>query len=549
MPEKEFNLIDEPWVRVMRADGSTEDISLRDALVRAHEFIDLGGETQPQNIAVLRLLLAVLHTVFSRADENGDDAPIEDWEDALDRWQALWARDALPETPVADYLDQWHERFWLFHPERPFMQSVSAANGTQCATSKLIGELSESGNKVRLFQTRTGEGKQRLSYAEAARWLLYLNGFDDAALKPHIPKEQRQSTISVAWLGRLGLIYAKGKNLCETLLLNLTLLKNGSEPWDAPLPDWERETPREVELRAIPMPNDPAALLTLRSRLILLDREDGAVTGYGILCGDSFDSSDAFAEQMTVWRRAPEKKGQAAYCYPQTHEAARQMWRDFANMFAVERKENAAPLPGVVEWIAALQKDDILKRKEYIQFATVGNRYDSAQRSAVTDSVGDSLTFHTALFGRMNAGWLSRIAEEIQKCDAAAQEVGHLAGNIYIAGGGDQMNATPSSPSASRAREQWYARLDAPFRAWLRSAAPETDDLEDKIAEWHQTARGIALALGREMVEQAGQKALFGRMVTVKIKNKEQKQRYAAPEAYLWFRAKIYKAYPKEGQA
>lgn len=141
MPEKEFNLIDEPWVRVLNADGSTTEVSLRDALVRAHEFIGLGGETQTQNIAVLRLLLAVVHTVFSRMDENGEAAPLEDEEMALDRWAALWENGALPEQPIAAYLDKWHERFWLFHPERPFMQAVSAENGTSNDAKKLIGEI------------------------------------------------------------------------------------------------------------------------------------------------------------------------------------------------------------------------------------------------------------------------------------------------------------------------------------------------------------------------------------------------------------------------
>lgn len=543
MPEKEFNLIDEPWVRVLNADGSTSEVSLRDALVRAHEFIDLGGETQTQNIAVLRLLLAVVHTVFSRMDENGEDAPLEDEEMALDRWAALWENSALPEQPIAAYLDKWHERFWLFHPERPFMQAVSAENGTKCAASKLIGELSESGNKLRLFQSRAGEGKQSLSYAEAARWLLYLNGFDDAALKPHIPKDQRQTTISVAWLGRLGLLCAKGKNLCETLLLNLTLLKNGSELWDEARPDWEREVPREEELRKVAVPNDPAAMLTLRSRLILLSRENGRVNGYGILCGDSFDSENAFAEQMTVWRYMPEKKGQAAYYYPQMHMAEKQMWRDFANMFAGAEHTR---LPGVVEWAAALQKHKILDRKEYIQFATVGNRYDSSQKSAVTDSVGDSLTFHTELFGELHAGWRSRIAEEIQRCDTVAFELGRLAGNIHIAGGGDTENA---SDAGKPVKEQWYAGLDQPFRIWLRSIEPETDAIDEKIGAWQQEARSMALALGRKLVAQAGEKALFGRTIEQKSGSKTKKQHYSAPEAYLWFQAKIYKEYPKEGQA
>ncbi|MFQ6841515.1 MAG: type I-E CRISPR-associated protein Cse1/CasA, partial [Agathobaculum sp.] len=158
MTETAFNLVDEPWIRVLQPDGAAAEVSLRDVLLRAHTFADLGGELPTQNIAVLRLLLAVLHTVFSRMDETGAQAPLEEPDDAIERWVSLWSCGALPEEPIVQYLEQWHERFWLFHPTRPFGQSQTAQQGTQCSAAKLIGELSESGNKLRLFPSRTGEG-------------------------------------------------------------------------------------------------------------------------------------------------------------------------------------------------------------------------------------------------------------------------------------------------------------------------------------------------------------------------------------------------------
>lgn len=96
--------------------------------------------------------------------------------------------------------------------------------------------------------------KNRHFLRGSARWLLYLNGFDDAALKPHIPKEQREGKIALAWLGQLGFVYAKGNNLFETLLLNLVLLRPDHSLWGENCPAWERETPRSEELRVIPLP-------------------------------------------------------------------------------------------------------------------------------------------------------------------------------------------------------------------------------------------------------------------------------------------------------
>ncbi|MDR3766404.1 MAG: type I-E CRISPR-associated protein Cse1/CasA [Butyricicoccus sp.] len=540
MTEPVFNLVDEPWIRVLRSDGTEEEVSLRDALLRAHTFVDLGGELQTQNIAVLRLLLAVLHTVFSRTDETGASVPLEEPDDAVERWESLWLRGELPEQPIAQYLKQWHERFWLFHPERPFGQSQTAQQGTQCSASKLIGELSESGNKLRLFASRTGEGKAHVTYAEAARWLIYLNGFDDAALKPHIPKEKREGKIAPAWLGQLGLVYAKGNNLFETLLLNLVLLRPDHTLWGENRPAWERETPRGEELRVIPLPDNLAELLTLQSRLIWLNREEEVVTGYGILCGDSFDPQNTFAEQMTAWKKI-EKKNEPVYYVPWPHEPGKQMWRDFANIFMTS--ENAASsnqAPGVVQWIVWLKRKRYLQKKKYVQFATACNRYDSSQKSAVTDVLGDTLTMQAALLDALGVPWQKRIATEVEKCDAIAQEVGLLAWRIFIADGGDSKNSEKDNAVRLVAYEKWYDRIDEPFRRWLHSIDPEKDAVDgDKLTEWIMTARRLALHLGQEYMEHAGTNALFGRRITEKTK----KRLYAAPRAYSWFRKRAYEIY------
>lgn len=72
MNEREFNLLDEPWIIVLNFDGSTEKVSLIDALARAAEFSGLAGELPTQDAAILRLLLAVLHRVIAGYGPNDD---------------------------------------------------------------------------------------------------------------------------------------------------------------------------------------------------------------------------------------------------------------------------------------------------------------------------------------------------------------------------------------------------------------------------------------------------------------------------------------------
>lgn len=65
MTDKEFNLLDESWVRVITPECEIREVSLTDAIVHSHEYSGLCGELPTQDVAVMRLLLAVLHTVFS----------------------------------------------------------------------------------------------------------------------------------------------------------------------------------------------------------------------------------------------------------------------------------------------------------------------------------------------------------------------------------------------------------------------------------------------------------------------------------------------------
>lgn len=114
------------------------------------------------------------------------------------------------EDVIRTYLEKYHERFWLFHDQYPFWQIPEAAVGTEYTVAKLNGELSESGNKVRLFPLCNGIKKQEMEYAAAARWLLYVNAYDDTSAKP---KGKGLPSPGVGWPGKLGLIAAVGDNL------------------------------------------------------------------------------------------------------------------------------------------------------------------------------------------------------------------------------------------------------------------------------------------------------------------------------------------------
>lgn len=540
MDNKSFNLLDEAWIRVIYPDCREDEVSLKQIFAGAHTYTDLAGELPTQNAAVLRLLLAVLHAVFYRFDEEGNPSEITNSDDAYDRWQALWEMGRFPTKPIERYLESYRYRFDLFDDKRPFYQVPQAKIGTAYSSAKLNGEISESGNKKRLFPTITGEEKNTLSYAEAARWLLYLYAFDDSSLKP---KGDNLPSIGVGWLGQIGYIQLVGKNLFETLMLNLVLLNENDEPWGNPCPVWELEVPRSSERTRIAHPDNQAALLTLQSRRLLLKTENGLVTGYYLIGGDFIETKNAFCEQMTVWKPILKGKQELVGFQPARHNHERKMWQDFSGIAAANEKHH---MPGIVSWVNRLLEYDCLPPETMGVYRIVSVDYDG-KHCSIINVFEDTLTFHLNLLSELNGKWIERIANEVIGCERLAWAVGALAKELDLAAAGDSKLKEfdlaakgKCKSSVELAKEQLYYRIDVPFRSWLLTLDADQSDIEreEKSAEWRDTAVQIADRLGQELVKQAGPAAFSGKSVESN-KQKDAKDYYCAPDSYNSFRLKL----------
>lgn len=521
MEEREFHLCREPWIYVMEQDYQVKEVTLIDALVNADKYRGLAGETETQNIAIIRFLLAVLHTVFSRQNEKGEKVSIDTKAEALRCWGAIWEIGYFPRKLIEEYFSQWEDRFWLFDYKYPFYQ-VPRIEGTNNPAKKMNGAIVESSNKIQLFSMRTGIEKEVLSYAEAARWLIYLQAFGDTAAKKPSPK--------LCWVGSLGTVAAKGKSLFETLMLNLTLLKNGMEIWGEAKPTWERAMPFSEKLQEIPIPDNQPELLTMQCRRVLLCREQGAVTGYVEAAGEYIHKESAFSEQMTFWTVRKSGKGGQEYV-PYLHEKARQMWRDFSSLVGDGSKQ-----PGVVSWISKLQTVGKIPKTRYISFQIVGVEYGS-MFCGMADEFSDELQFHISILNELGRKLQKRITDEVEHCNSLAKLVKQLAVSLDKATGGDGKSAS------MKAMEQAYYRLDIPFRQWLLHLDPEQNLEWQNIyfKEWRRTAKKIIIDLGQELVDQVGTAAISGRMVKEKLKNKEVEWHYSAPEAFNYFLYQIKK--------
>ena len=527
MSNTEFNLLYEPWVVVITNQGEQKEVSLLDAFEHAHEYRSLAGELPTQDFAVLRLLLAALYATFMRADVDGKPDKVDSADKALLRWKQLWDAGVFPLKAIKARLIPYEDRFYLFHPERPFYQVASLAQGTEYSAAKLIGDLSESGNKPRLFPLRTGNAKECLSNAEAARWLLYLNAFDDTSAKPSV-RGAGLPSVGAGWLGKLGLVAIEGKTLFETLLLNFVLLNENGDVFGASKATWELDDAHQKERVPIVLPTDPLELLTLQSRRILLKRESGLVVGYLLLGGDFFEKENAFIEQMTTWRKDTTTK--TDIYNPRRHREARQVWREFSALLA--QTSEAQRRPGIVSWMATLRTEGLIEQKLF-KLRIAGIQF--ADKDFYVDGIiSDSLTMSTSLLTNLGSGWIDEIASLLDTTEKCVWWLGVLAQDIALALGNDDERNRAGVKAA--AQERAYFALDIPFRTWLAQLEPETDTHTEKQEAWLVEMRGIILNIGDDLVEEAGEQAIVGIYKagenTATIEN--------APRAFRKFRSRIY---------
>ena len=555
MRTDDFNLIDEPWIKVRTADAQVKELSLEDVFQQAHEIRAIAGELPTQDAAILRLLLAVLHTVFSRVDLDGEPSPLEEKDDALDRWQELWDGKQFPMEPLQTYLDSVKERFWLFDEEYPFYQFPEAKElskgEVKCKASKLNGSINESNNKARLFMGRHGEEKESLSYAEAARWLVHTVAYDDSTVKPTAAFNQRKANTKdktespgCGWMGKLGLVYAEGDNLFETLMLNLVFCPNAQ--WDEDHqeenPVWEWKDLSIQERKKVICPDNMAELLTFPSRCFLLERNNGRVIGAYPVGGMYFDEA-APLEQMTVRQGYTERKNTSPHKIfePEKHEEGAFFWQEFVSLLTQSEAEKDCR-PGVVQWINYLQScdADTLDPEKLIRFSSVSMDYGD-KGGSFKDARFDSLRLHTGLLSELGESWRKLISDEISFSKRIADKVKFLAQDLYIAENGsvgedivDNRKKDAVIRAGKNACIRFYGALDVHFRRWLESISVSSSDEEEKRKEWRELVLKEAASLAVELVNHAGPAAYQGKWI--EHKKEKTKKLYSAPKAWANFR-------------
>lgn len=539
----EFNLIDEPWITVVTDyKGTTKLVGLREFFQNAETYIDLAGDMPTQDFAVMRFLLAILHTVFSRYDANGnayemvdlnekmqqvdnvDEEDEEDYEDALmETWENLWKSGKFPEI-IVDYLECWHDRFYLFDDDYPFYQVTKETiknvdvkfddntSDTSTVTPKLINRtISESNNKDSLFSPKSQEYKNILTNDEITRWLITFQGISNASDKKSINKIKGKS---IGWVYNLGGVFISSNSLFKTLLLNL-ILKHPEPQYNViQKPCWEFN---QIDIYNKYLNNSRidniAELYTNWSRLMFYfpymgvkKKEIYDVRIFRVVKTNSIDPINNFLEPMTIWE-TDEKN-----FVPKKHEMNKATWRSFG-LYINQKERKDIRLPGILNNLELLKSID--KKNNIIQINSISAIYGkNASSRVLVNELYDN--FKLELFvatDELNDGWVGRINNVVDKTIYIVDKIfGPFVNNIM------KVRKIKSSDYYYKYKENLYYSLDKPFRDWLASIDYE-DNKDKKTDAWYKELKKITISQAEKIVADSGPRDFTGMIENDSVRN------------------------------
>ncbi|MFJ2415288.1 type I-E CRISPR-associated protein Cse1/CasA [Streptomyces brevispora] len=518
MPETEdktagalsFDLTAQPWIPVLRQDGNQDELSLRQVFEQAGSLRRLVGDLPTQEFALVRLLLALAHDAL--------DGPRD-----AEGWGKLWADDGCFE-PLAAYLDEHRGRFDLLDSRTPFFQvaGLHTAKNEVFPLNRIVADVP---NGAPFFSSRM-PAVDRLTFAEAARWVVHTHAYDTSGIKTGVAGDDRVKggrvyPLGVGWAGNLGGVFAEGRTLRETLLLNLVApadtpgLSSGDNGEDRPA--WRRGAcgPGAGPTRP---PTGLRDLYTWQSRRLLLHADADGVHGVVLGYGDALVARNKHRhEPMTAWRRsaAQEKKhGEPLVYMPREHDPTRSAWRGIASLIAdrAEAVQGTDPAPylrpGVLEWIARLVTAGELDQGFLVRARIIGAQYGT-QQSVIDEVMDDHLSMAVVLLHQQDREFAEQAIGAVADAADAVTALGDLATNLARAA------STESEGPRATARDAGFAALDTHYRSWLAALDGREDPYEQRTA-WQRHVHRTVGRLGDRLIDEAGDAAWQGRTIAVK---------------------------------
>lgn len=499
-----YDLRFEPWIPVEQLDGTADVVSIRNALVCAHQIRRISGEVPGEGLALLRFLLSIVYCINYDLEGAGEKQKKE-------RWEKLRSQGNFKADQIDEYLADYPHEFDLFDDEHPFYQIPGLAYMGEKefdSVSELMLDVPNPEKGKFLFSMRGPEHLDSLSFDLAARYLIVAHAYDKSGIKsPVVGNTSAKSgkafapkgALGTGWCGALGGIYLEGQNLFETLLLNFVLfLSNVSVIASDDYAPWEREVPSANTCQREPV--GPVDLLTWQSRRIrLIPSEDGScVRGVIISYGDILTPANKQRfEMMTGWRESKQLKklGTATVpLMPVAPDTARALWRGLSSLLSLA--DGGKLRPGVIRWMSELQ--DVQSTEDWrlnVRIVCQGVSYGK-QSSVVDDAITDSVDLHATLL-RKDSEAVIKMLGVIERTEQAVEVLARFVQNVERAQG-DKRSDSAVQTMRKDVREGAYDALDALYRA--RIAEFPDEGVDEYCLAWRKEAQFVLRRLANAYV-------------------------------------------------
>lgn len=542
MAGRHFNLVTKSWIKVVDENNQEKQVSLQNLFKNAVHYRQLAGEMKAQDLAILRFLIAILTTVYSRFNDRDEsyswleidpntlqsisfdeDDYIDNGEkDLLNTWQGLYHRKTFSPI-VIKYLQTYLTSFDLFDTAHPFYQvtrdqydslvpanKVIAKGKGTVAIKQLNRTISESNNSPDIFLPKTPLQKNQVSVPELVRWLITYQNYTAVTDKTKIVTRNKFS-ISKGWLYGLNSVFIKGKTLFDTLMLNLILINQEENEYIEQKPVWEYSIDDYIQQRKDTLlPPDLAGLYTVWSRIIHIewDKNNQPILFSAIL--PKLESQDAFIEPMTTWKQLKEHYEPAVRSLNTYGES---MWRHFGQYINTrennEKQDGKMREPGIVRWLNFLKRKHFIQDDFTIHLATINLISDKKPSKLPVAEFSDEMKINADVLFDTNLTareyWPGRIEEVIELTD----KIG-LCLRIFAKSAGSLKGLNNPNQYADHIAASFYEQLNELFYDWLANLTNH-DERDQKINLWKQQIKKIVIDSAQVLLDNASSQEIYGR--------------------------------------
>jgi CRISPR system Cascade subunit CasA len=341
-----FDLVHDGFIPCVLDDGRVVELGLRSAFKRAGEIREVLDPSPPVTLCLHRLMLAILHRNFGPRDPAA--------------WKQLWEAGNFNMGVLDSYFTRWGDRFDLFSSARPFFQTAGwrAKDPSGC---KRLEHALVVGSVARHFHHVADETPRSLTAPQAARLTVVQQAYCMGGGK----SETRYT--SNGPLVKAALVLVRGRNLFETLLLNMAAYPRAKDDADDDVPCWEREDPSADG-------DPPLGLLdwlTWQSRQMTLHPEisEGGPVVRSVSLAQKRDPAPGWFDRMAAYIKHKDRGW-----LPIGLSEHRELWRDSGALFeAIDSDEvGSTKRPDVFNWLARLAREGVIDRHAHFDLSVFG---------------------------------------------------------------------------------------------------------------------------------------------------------------------------------